>query len=227
MSAGPEKAIAVLALGYSYQTLFKSAEAKRYFESILTIPNMNWRNHDFYTAWAPLDSSGREFQGNNKSLAQGQLRRLANTNQQASKKSSSPRSQRNQALALNQAAWLLATTSDPMMRDSERAVQLAKRAVELTPEEGGHWNTLGVAQFYASQWKDSIESLNRSEKLLNGNYSGFNTFFLAMCYWKLDNKDEARKFYDNSVKWMEKNKPDDSEFIRFRKEATKLLEIQK
>jgi hypothetical protein len=50
-------------------------------------------------------------------------------------------------------------------------------------------------------------------------------FFLAMAHWQLGEKDEARKYYDKAVAWMDKNKPDDEELRRFRAEAAALLGV--
>ena len=57
-------------------------------------------------------------------------------------------------------------------------------------------------------------------EIRNGGDS-FDWFFLAMAHWQLDEKDEARKWYDQGVQWMEKNKPEDEELRRFREEAAK------
>ena len=48
-------------------------------------------------------------------------------------------------------------------------------------------------------------------------------FFLAMAHWQLSDKEQARKWYDQAVEWMEKNKPEDEELLRFRAEAAALL----
>ena len=47
-----------------------------------------------------------------------------------------------------------------------------------------------------------------------------------MAHWQLDHKAEARKWYDQAVEWMEKNRPHDEELRRFRAEAKELLEIE-
>ena len=59
-------------------------------------------------------------------------------------------------------------------------------------------------------------------------------FFLAMGHWRLDQKAEARKWYDRAVAWMDKNQEalkkesHNWEVIsRFRAEAAELLEIKK
>jgi WD40 repeat protein len=127
----------------------------------------------------------------------------------------------------NNLAWRLATCPDLKMRNSNRALELARKAVELAPNEGNYWNTLGVAQYRSGDWKTAIASLTKSNELLKGNELSFNAFFLAMANWQLGNKDKSRKWFHQAVEWMDKNKPKDEELIRFRAEAEELLKIQK
>src|SRR5262249_39578799 len=75
-------------------------------------------------------------------------------------------------------AWFLATAPNPKVRDGNRAVGLAKKAVELAPKDGICWNTLGVAHYRAGQWQDAVTALERSIKLRNGGDS-LDWFFLA------------------------------------------------
>ena len=125
--------------------------------------------------------------------------------------------------SLNNLAWLLATCPDAKFRDPAQAVELATKAVELTPLEGNAWNTLGVAQYRASDWKAALVTLTKSNELLGGKELSFNAFFLAMAHWQLDHKPEARSWHDQAVQWMDKNKPGDEELRRFRAEAAELL----
>jgi tetratricopeptide (TPR) repeat protein len=127
---------------------------------------------------------------------------------------------------LNDISWLLATCADPKFRDGMRAVELAKKAVELGPKEGNHWNTLGVAQYRKGDWKAAIDALTKSMELLRGKSESFNTFFLAMAHWQLGDKPQARSWYDKAVPWMEKNQPGDEELLRFRAEAAALLGVK-
>jgi hypothetical protein len=48
-------------------------------------------------------------------------------------------------------------------------------------------------------------------------------FFLAMAYWQLGRRDEARLWYDRAVQWMDKHVPNHRELRRFRAEAAALL----
>ena len=124
----------------------------------------------------------------------------------------------------NGLAWRLATSRTEQFRDPARAVELAQMAVELAPADGNIWNTLGVAQYCAGQWQPAVEAIGKSMDLRNGG-DAFNWFFLAMAYWQLDNKDEARKQFEKSVEWMDKNQPKNEELLRFCAEAAELLGI--
>jgi tetratricopeptide (TPR) repeat protein len=130
------------------------------------------------------------------------------------------------ASALANLAWLLATCPEAKFRDVKKAVEFAKKAVEMAPKEGTHRKTLGAAQYRAGDWKESIAALEKSMELRNGGDS-FEWFFLAMAHWQLGTKDDARKWYDRAAEWMDKNATDNDELRRFRDEAEKLLEIKK
>ena len=126
--------------------------------------------------------------------------------------------------ACNKLAWLLATCQDPKFRNPGEAVQLAKRAVDVQPANGNSWKTLGAAQYSAGDWKAARAALEKSMELRKGGDS-FDWFFLAMAHWQLGDKEQARKWYDQGVTWMEKNAPQDEELRRFRAEAAALLDL--
>jgi serine/threonine protein kinase/tetratricopeptide (TPR) repeat protein len=124
-------------------------------------------------------------------------------------------------------ARLLSTCPDAKFRDLVGAVVAATRAVELAPNVARFWSDLGVIQYRAGACKGAVDSLRRSNELLGGKNLASNGFFLAMALSKLGNKDEARRWYEQAVEWMEKNKPKDKELHRFRAEAAALLDIEK
>jgi tetratricopeptide (TPR) repeat protein len=128
--------------------------------------------------------------------------------------------------ALNQLAWLFATSPEVRLRDPKQAVELAKRAVELAPKAGGHWNTLGVAHYRAGDYKAAVIALEKAAQLKNGG-TGTDWFFLAMSRWKLDEHDRARKAYDRAVHWMKQHAPNDEDQRRCRAEAAEMLSIKK
>ncbi len=145
-------------------------------------------------------------------------------------------------------AWSLATDPESEFRDPSLAVELAKKAVELAPKDGVYWRILGAAHYRAGNWKAALAALDKSVEL--GFQRGSNQFFLAMTHAQMAKKgvtsqesgareekvalhdqdrhrDEARRWYDKAVQWMEKNVPQDEELKRFRAEAEELLETKK
>jgi len=128
------------------------------------------------------------------------------------------------ALEHNEEAWGLAATADLKLQNTGRAVELAKKAVELAPKQGIYWNTLGVAQYRAGEWKAAVAALEKSMRLRSGG-DAVDWFFLAMAYWRLDAKAESRTWYARAVSWTEKNRPSDDELRRFRAEADELFRV--
>jgi len=126
----------------------------------------------------------------------------------------------------NELAWLLATHPNPKARDPRRAVELAKKAVELAPKVGMFWNTLGVARYRAGAWKAALAALEKSMELGHGGDS-IDWFFLAMSHEKLGDKEKARQWYDRAVEWMDKNQATNEELRSFRAEAAQVLGVDK
>jgi serine/threonine protein kinase/formylglycine-generating enzyme required for sulfatase activity/Tfp pilus assembly protein PilF len=135
---------------------------------------------------------------------------------------------------LNNLAWLLATAADDTHRDPHRAVDLAKKAIELSPATKfiAYFNTLGVAHYRAGNWQEARESLETSIDLYKktklvgispgGECIGFQ--FLAMTHWRLAQKDEARRYYEQASAWLTLNPTlATDEIRRFQAEAAELL----
>jgi tetratricopeptide (TPR) repeat protein len=125
--------------------------------------------------------------------------------------------------SLNYLASFLATCPDPKFRDPKRAVELAKRSVELAPRSEWSWQVLGWARYRTADWTDSITALEKSIELRKDGGDSFNWFYLAMAYWQSGDKAAARKWYDRAVEWMEKNLPKDQRLLRIRAEADDLM----
>jgi serine/threonine protein kinase/uncharacterized protein HemY len=122
-------------------------------------------------------------------------------------------------------AWRLGTCPDEELRDHAQALQLAEAAVKTAPTDGTTWRSLGVARFRNGDLKGAVAALEKSMKLANGQDESFNTFFLAMTFWRLGEKEQARQWYDQAVAWMKQNLPHDEELRRFRAEAEEVLSI--
>jgi Flp pilus assembly protein TadD len=111
----------------------------------------------------------------------------------------------------------------------EEAVAEFRKAVELAPTNSWFWQELGWDLYHTGAWKDSVEAFHKSMDLQQrpkGGGSG-QWFGLAVAHWQLGNKEEARRWYDKAVEWMEKNAPQDDGFRRYRAEAEQVLGVKK
>jgi serine/threonine protein kinase/Flp pilus assembly protein TadD len=124
----------------------------------------------------------------------------------------------------NSLAWQLSTSfADRSEASTSYALQLAKKAVEMAPNNGAFWNTLGVANYRAGQWKAAVEALEKSLQLQRDN--AWDLFFLAMAHWQLGDREAARDDYRKGVAWMEEQKCEDVALVGLRAEAAKLLGV--
>jgi predicted Zn-dependent protease len=130
------------------------------------------------------------------------------------------------AQSRNSLAWVLATRADPSLRNPGRAVELAKKAVELAPLQSVIWNTLGAANYRAGDYRGAVEALQKSAVLSQNNHFSADAFFLAMANWQLGNKERARNWYRAGLAWMDKYAAANEEFKRFRAEAAALLQLR-
>jgi hypothetical protein len=126
------------------------------------------------------------------------------------------------AEAHNNLAWLLATCPNTELRDPPEALRLAQRAVEVEPQQGNFWNTLGVAFYRAGELDEAKKALEKSLELRNAGDS-FDWFFLALVDVKRGKKDQAREWYDKAVAWYQINSPNDQELFHFNVEAAAAL----
>jgi tetratricopeptide (TPR) repeat protein len=104
------------------------------------------------------------------------------------------------ALACNNLAWTLAT-GHASTRDPQRALALARRAVELTSDRAIYINTLGVAQYRAGQLTEAVATLEKSLAAGNGGSDAFDLFFLAMARHQLGKIAQARADFDRAERW--------------------------
>ena len=122
-------------------------------------------------------------------------------------------------------AWLLANCLDSKERDVSRAQALITRALSMAPGDGSCWSTSAAVHYRRNNWKPALAALQIAMRLQNGG-DGSDWFFLAMTHWQLGDKKEARKWYDQAVAWMEKERPKDEDLRRCRAEAAALLGVQ-
>lgn len=130
-------------------------------------------------------------------------------------------------------AWLLADCPSGDLRDTPRALELAKKAAKMPPHPREPrrygwmvWHTLGVACYRAGQWQDSIEALSKSLAMHSFRASA-DRLFLAMAYHQSGNSQEARRQYEEAATWIDKNKPRAPGLRRLREEARTVLGLDR
>jgi serine/threonine protein kinase/Flp pilus assembly protein TadD len=126
----------------------------------------------------------------------------------------------------NDVAWLLATHPNARLRDPGMAHAMAKKAVELDPKNGAYLNTLGVACYRMGDFARAAATLQKFRELRTDDEEWSNPFFLAMAQWQLGHKDEARRWFDTGVAWMNKTGKTSETTLRVRGEAAELLSVE-
>ena len=101
-----------------------------------------------------------------------------------------------------------------------------RQVTEKAPDRAGHWETLGVAQYRAGDWKAAAAALDKCRALRKGQetYVGF---FEAMVYWQLGERDRAKEVYGRVREWTAKYKSKDADWQRFQAEAAALLGVNR
>jgi tetratricopeptide (TPR) repeat protein len=137
----------------------------------------------------------------------------------------------NNDLLVTELAWFLATCPDAKVRDPKRAIAVAKRATELAPNSLFSWRALGIAHFRAGDWQAAVAALEKSR---TNAYRLSTTLFLCMALQKLGHTNDARKLYEETVPFLDRNPykiaelgESREELQRFRAEAEEVLGLKK
>lgn len=130
--------------------------------------------------------------------------------------------------ALSNLAFLLAGCPDGELRDPAGAVKLAEKALTLQPKAGHIWRDLGHAKYRTGDWNGAIDALHKALELNKRWRFSETGFLLAMAHWQLGQRDQAEKWYKESVESMHENTPDWSTQLlnRLRAEAEQLMGIE-
>jgi serine/threonine protein kinase/Tfp pilus assembly protein PilF len=125
----------------------------------------------------------------------------------------------------NGVAWELATCLNTQQRNPTRAVEFGRQAVQREPNNRDCWNTLGVAHYRADELQDSITALDRSVELSKGGDAS-DWFFLAMAHGRLGHAQEARRWFDQAVAFVEQMDRPRDDLALARTEAAEVLGIE-
>jgi len=61
-------------------------------------------------------------------------------------------------VVLNNLAWMQATATEPMLRNPERAIQLARQALLLVPDSYSVWSTMAEAYYRNGQYHQALRA---------------------------------------------------------------------
>jgi Flp pilus assembly protein TadD len=126
-------------------------------------------------------------------------------------------------------ALLLTICPESKFRNADRALEVARQAVVLATRADRAmqlraWQVLGCARYRKSDWKGSLEALEKAASLEGGpGGSAWQGFFLAMNHWQLGQHDKARQHYDRAVLWLKQHAPDHKQLRGIQAEAGALL----
>jgi tetratricopeptide (TPR) repeat protein len=96
----------------------------------------------------------------------------------------------------NNVAWACALAPDAV-KEMDRAVRLARRAVELQPGKPNNLDTLGAVLYRAGDMGGTIEQLSRSRPI--GATALYDRLFLAMAHHRSGHLEEARDLFEGVV----------------------------
>jgi Tfp pilus assembly protein PilF len=131
---------------------------------------------------------------------------------------------------VNALAWLYATGPEEV-RDGEKAVELARRAIQDRPGEWTYHTTLGIGYFRAGRYADAVAALEKSLAGAAERLAAIDLYFLAMCHHRCADAPRARERFEQARARHEQHagrlSPDEVEELkRFRAEATTVLGLQ-
>jgi tetratricopeptide (TPR) repeat protein len=122
-------------------------------------------------------------------------------------------------------AWHLTECPVLRLRDPQRAVAHAKKGIELDPQQPLWWINLGAAYYRCGQWQAALEALQHYTVLCR-RPDPFHDLFLAMTYWRLGQKQKARRCYLDALERKEGLVKTEVDLDRVRREAAQLLDME-
>lgn len=117
------------------------------------------------------------------------------------------------AKANDSLAWLY-VTSPPEVRNPQAALQLAKKAVQISPDSFQFRTTLGAAHYRMKQYEQAIKELVEGLELPDATPTAFHQFFLAMSYQADRQPEQVASCLLNAVTWWAKQRGLDADSVR-------------
>ena len=127
----------------------------------------------------------------------------------------------------NALAWILAT-GPAEVRDPQKALLWAQKAIQASPNNWACLNTLGVVYYRLGRHQGSIETLQKSIQANKDGGFAADFLFLAMAHHKLGHAEEAKQNYAKAIDWLKSHGPKmdkamAAEMETYRQEAEQVL----
>ena len=124
---------------------------------------------------------------------------------------------------LSSASWDVVKRPHYSVELYARALEAARRACELQPEDGAFLNTLGVAQYRAGLFEEALATLTHADTLNDDHPADI--AFLTMSLARLGRPDAAQHEFERLLALMRKQPwATDPQSLRFLSEAQSLVE---
>jgi WD40 repeat protein/tRNA A-37 threonylcarbamoyl transferase component Bud32 len=102
---------------------------------------------------------------------------------------------------INSVVWIGVIGPDATS-DPAKLVALQQRVVKSAPKNYQYANTLGAALYRAGRHEAAVKQLEEAMRLHGRGGTPGDWLFLAMAAHQLGKKEEARRWFDKSVKWL-------------------------
>jgi Flp pilus assembly protein TadD len=126
------------------------------------------------------------------------------------------------ASAHNNLAYLLVIHPDPGRRSHAEALVHARRAVELSREDGSFQNTLGIVELSNSHLREAESALRKSMEIRAGG-DPYDWFPMAVVCARQGRKEEARRWFDRAEASPDAKERSDAGLLQLWIEAAKAV----
>jgi hypothetical protein len=99
------------------------------------------------------------------------------------------------------------------------------KSVRLGGESVFSNHTTGVMFYEAELWRRAVRHFAKSAELRRGGQA-FDWYYLAMAHWQLDEKEEARRWFEKAEQWTREHVKDDEELGKLREQAAAILALK-
>jgi tetratricopeptide (TPR) repeat protein len=129
--------------------------------------------------------------------------------------------------ALDRFAWFLSTCKDKSFRDAPRALELARKAVDLAPKRSTNWLGLALAYYRTDDLPRAQEALEKSIELYpegRGASDPYSGFVGTLIEAKLGHVEKAREWYTHAARCCEPGTPSDPNIAEIAAEAQQVVD---